>query len=99
MVMLIIVVLFNVPIMADVETGYGNALNVCRTVWEFENVLDEFNPKVLIIVEKPEENIKRGLTSNIRCRYKIFTWKVRLFLIRKAKSRNILPVRVGNGRN
>ena len=26
------------PVLADIDTGYGNAVNVMRTVWEFENV-------------------------------------------------------------
>jgi 2-methylisocitrate lyase-like PEP mutase family enzyme len=26
-----------IPVIADVDTGYGNALNVVRTIWEFES--------------------------------------------------------------
>lgn len=28
----------DTPVLADIDTGYGNAVNVMRTVWEFENV-------------------------------------------------------------
>jgi methylisocitrate lyase len=28
----------DTPVLADIDTGYGNAVNVIRTVWEFENV-------------------------------------------------------------
>ena len=57
----------NVPVIADIDTGYGNAINVMRTIREFEAsgvsaviMEDQVAPKRCPIIAEVERKLRRA---------------------------------------
>jgi 2,3-dimethylmalate lyase len=75
----------SVPVIADADTGYGNAINVIRTVWEYEeagvagiHLEDQVSPKrcghmegkQVISVDEAAAKIKAAVDA--RCRRSVY---------------------------